>query len=384
MQFEILKIGEKVYREIKRGKQIFSTNLVKKLEKPPGTLVKIMYGNKFVAWGVINPWNSYRYLRILSYDENFDFIEDINRKLKRAEKYRKKIGYKNHYRLVYSESDFLSGLIIDRYNNIFVIQNYNYYYDINMKEIVNTLIELYGENISIIEKSIGKWRENEGMIPKEVIHHGNEFKTIIREAKKKFIVDTLLGQKTGWFLDQRENRKIIRKIQGDKVLDVFSYTGSFGIIINASNRYFVEKDEKAIKILRENLRLNNIAEDNYKIYKGNAFEVLRDLYNKKEKFDVIILDPPDLLAEGHLKGIKSFNIINSIAIDLIDEGFLITFSCSQDLKEDKMLSILRTLIRRKGKRFEIIARMHQALDHKVIFPHKELKYLKGYIIEILP
>jgi len=94
------------------------------------------------------------------------------------------------------------------------------------------------------------------------------------------------------------------------------------------------------------------------------------------------LDPPDLLAENYEKGIRSFILINSIALDLIDEGYLITFSCSQDLNERKFYSLIRTLIRRKNKKFEILYKFNQALDHKVIFPHKELSYLKGFLIEI--
>jgi 23S rRNA (cytosine1962-C5)-methyltransferase len=380
MQYEI-KVGERVKREILRGKQVFSTNWIKKIDVEPGDLVKLVYKNNFLAWGTINPKDEYHYIRILSYNEDFDPYKEIKEKIKEAKRYREEIiNYKNHYRLVYSESDFLSGLIIDKYNDIFVIQNVNPFFDKNIDIIKNSLIELFGSNITIYEKSIGKQRERAFLKPIERFLYGNKYETIIEEVGKKFYVNILYGQKTGWFLDQRENRKILSQLFGEKILDVFSYIGSFGIIINSERKYFVEKNKEAIKILNKNIKLNNIG--NYEIINGNAFKILKEFYLEKRKFDIIILDPPDLLAENYEKGLKSIILINSIALDLIDEGYLITFSCSQDLKEEKFYSILRTLIRRKNKKFEILYRFHQALDHKVIFPHKELDYLKGFLIEI--
>jgi len=282
--------------------------------------------------------------------------------------------------LVYSESDFLPGLIIDRYNNIFVIQNNNIFFDKNIDLIKNALIKIFGHDITIYEKSIGKQREKSKLLPKEGFLHGSLKGTIIEEYKYKFYVDIINGEKTGWFLDQRENRKILKDIYGTRVLDVFSYTGSFGIMINADERYFIEKNKKAVEVLKKNLELNNI--DNYEVINRNAYDVLKSLYRENKKFDIIILDPPDLLADSYDKGIKSITLINSIAIDLIEEGYLISFSCSQDLSEKKFYSILRTLIRRKNKKFELVYKFHQALDHKIIFPHKELEYLKGFMIEI--
>ncbi|MGB9674587.1 MAG: class I SAM-dependent rRNA methyltransferase [Nanopusillaceae archaeon] len=380
MQYEI-NVGERVKREILRGRQTFSKNWIRKLDLEPGTLIKIKYGNKFLAWGIINPKDDNHYIRVFSYNENIDIHEEIKNKIKEALKYRERtINYKNHYRLVYSESDFLSGLILDRYNDIFVIQNYNAFFDKNINILKDVLIEVFGNNITIYEKSIGKQRERAFLYPVERFLHGENYTTIIEEEKKKFYVDIIKGQKTGWFLDQRENRKIIKQLYGDKVLDVFSYTGSFGIMVDASYRYFVEKNKEAVKILQKNINMNNI--ESYEIINDNAYKVLKNFYLEKKKFDIIILDPPDLLADNYEKGIKNFIIINSIALDLIDEGYLVTFSCSQDLKEKKFYSILRTLIRRKNKKFEILYRFHQALDHKAIFPHKELEYLKGFLIEI--
>ena len=380
MQFKEISVGDKVKRAIKAGKQVFSMNWIKRIDTNVGTLIKLKYKNSFLAWATINPLDRYHYIRILSTEEKYEPLEDIKNKLKKAKKFREKIGYENHYRMVYSESDFLSGLIIDKYNDIYVVQNVNPFFDRNIELIKEALLEIEGNNISIIEKSIGKNRELSRLKPIERILYGNKYKTLIKECNRKFLIDVLLGQKTGWFLDQRENRKIISKIYAEKTLDVFSYTGSFGICSKSNQVFFVEKNKYAISLLKENLVINRV--DNYKIFRDNAYRVLKMLNEKKERFDLIILDPPDLLSDGYKKGLKNLTIINSMAIDLIDEGFLATFSCSQDLKEEKFLAILRTLIRRKGKKFEIIHKFSQALDHKVIHPHKELLYLKGFLLEI--
>ncbi|MEM4587999.1 MAG: RsmD family RNA methyltransferase [Nanopusillaceae archaeon] len=380
MQFKEIKIKEKVKRAIKSGKQVFSTNSIKKIEGKSGDLVKLMYGNSFVAWATINLLDPKHYIRILSYEENYEPVDDLKKKIKEAKKFREKIGYKNHFRLLYSESDFVSGLIIDKYNEIYVLQNVNPFFDKNIEFVKEALIECEGKNITIYEKSIGKNREIARLKPVERFLYGENYETVIEECNKNFFVNIILGQKTGWFLDQRENRKILSNLYTENVLDVFSYSGSLGICVNSDKKTFVEKNKNAVELLKKNLEINKI--ENFSIYCDNAYSVLKNLTKEKKKYDIVILDPPDLLSEGYKKGIKNITIINAIAIDLIDEGFLITFSCSQDLKENKFLSILKTIIRRKNKKFEIVKRLGQALDHKIIHPHKELEYLKGFIIEI--
>ncbi|RDD52426.1 class I SAM-dependent rRNA methyltransferase [Nanoarchaeota archaeon NZ13-N] len=378
MQYKEIRVGEKVKRAINAGRQVFSVNWIKRVESNVGDLAMLKYGDSFLAWATLNPLDPYHYVRLLSTDEKYEPLEDLKDKIRRAKDYRSKIGYKNHYRLVYSESDFLSGLIIDKYNDIYVIQNANPFFDKNIEILRDALIELEGKNISIIEKSVGKSRETSRLEPRERILYGELYETTIKECNKKFVVNVLLGQKTGWFLDQRENRKIISKIRSEKAIDVFCYTGSFGICSNSDQIFFVEKNKYAVNILKKNISINRI--NNYKIFNDNAFKILKMLANRKEKFDLVILDPPDLLSEKN--GLKNIILINSMAIDLIDEGFLATFSCSQDLKEERFLSILRTIIRRKRKRFSIIGKFQQAFDHKVIHPHRELNYLKGFLLEI--
>ncbi|MEM1782392.1 MAG: RsmD family RNA methyltransferase [Nanopusillaceae archaeon] len=380
MQFKEIKVNENIRRAIKAGRQVFSTNLIKKIDGKMGDLVKILHGSSFVAWATINPFDPYHYLRILSYNENYEPIDDLKTKIKESKKFRKRIGYENHFRLIYSESDFVSGLIIDKYNDIYVLQNVNPFFDKNIEIVKESIIENEGKNITIYEKSIGKNREIARLIPLERFIYGEKYKTVIKECNKEFLVNVIVGQKTGWFLDQRENRKILSSLSATRVLDVFSYSGSLGICINADERIFVEKNKNAIELLKKNLEINKI--ENFYIYEDNAYNVLKNLKKEKNKYDVVILDPPDLLSDGYKKGIKNISIINSIAVDLIDEGFLITFSCSQDLKEDKFLSIIKNIIRRKNKKFEIVKKFGQSMDHKIIHKHKELEYLKGFLIEI--
>ncbi len=375
-----VRISKRVYRKILGGKQVFTPYEIRPIDAKAGTLLRLRYGSKFVAWATVNP-KSRNYVRILSFDKNYDVLEDFVQKLRKAKKYREKISYGKHYRWVYSESDFLSGLILDKYDTLVVIQNQNPFYDNHMKELVEAIREVDKSVEAIYRKDSGRNRLNDGLLPIEEPLYGDSFEVIIEELDRKFLVDPTQGQKTGFFLDQRENRKLFRKLSYGRVLDVFSYTGGFGITSNFDEVYFVEKDKSALHLLKKNLELNEIS--NYKILKGNAFTILKHLILKREKFDSIVLDPPAFLAVGDKKqGVKSYALINSLAAELIDEGIFVTCSCSQDMKIGKFYNLIKTVLRRKGKRFEIIAIGRQALDHKVVFPHKELDYLKCLFLEI--
>ncbi len=382
MQYEI-RISRRVRNKILGGKQVFSVKEVKFKEIPAGSLVKLVYGKVFVAWATINPRNPRRYIRILSLSENYDPLDDLVRKLKTAKRYREKIGYGSHYRWIYSESDNLSGLVVDKFNDLVVIQNSNPFFDRNIDLVKQAILEVESSIKTIYEKSVGKSREDELLDPREGLLFGEDPRSVIVEEGKKFLIDPTRGQKTGWFLDQRENRRIVKRFaECEKLLDAFCYTGSFGIICSekTSEVTFIDKSKSAIEILKKNLELNQV--QNSKIVRANVFEVLKTMYLRRQRFDFIVLDPPDLLAEGIKKGLKSIALANQLAIKIIDDGYLATFSCSQDLKEQKFFAMLKSIIRREGKKFELIARLHQAYDHKVKFPHKELEYLKGFLLYI--
>gem|GEM_PF-4598431 len=158
-----------------------------------------------------------------------------------------------------------------------MIQNNNPFYDKNIEILKEAILEVESVN-SIYEKSVGIKREEEFLLPQERFLYGDKSETIIEEYGKRFFVNIVKGQKTGWFLDQKENRKIIKNISGEKCLDVFSYTGSFGILINCEERIFVEKDKKAVEILEKNLKLNNI--ENYKIINDDAYSTLKQIVFK--------------------------------------------------------------------------------------------------------
>ena len=297
---DFIKVSKELAEQILQGKQVIVKRELEEIPKgKPGDLVEIYdEENNFIAVASLNP-NSNIVLRIISYEKDFDIKELFVERLKKAKKFREKF-YKNSYRWVYSEADFLSGLIIDKYNEIVVFQNSNPFFEKYKKELVEAILEI--ENVdTVYEKDKYRSRILEGLKEEERFWYGNKEETIIEEGKAKFIVNIVKGQKTGFFLDQRENRLFFEKIVYGKVLDVFSYTGGFGIHAalnpNVEKVVFIEKDSDVIEILKRNIELNDV-KDKCEIIQGDAFKILPKLVDKKEKFDVVNLDPAGLAVKG--------------------------------------------------------------------------------------
>ena len=377
-----IKIGKRIKNKILGGKQVFSTSEIRLIDVPVGSLALLEYGS-FKAYASLNPLNPIRYARIVYIGENLDIGDLFYSRIKEAYEKREKFGYNGVYRLVYSESDFLSGLIIDRFNDIFVIQNSNPFFDRNIEYIKDTLLDIFGSSITIVNKSSGKSREFERLEPRIETIYGDKTIGYIQENNSTFIFDIISGQKTGWFLDQRENRLDVSKLAFGDVLDVFSYVGGFGIQIeNYDTITFIEKNNTAVTYLKKNLRLNN--KDNYTVLRGNAFHILKKLGFEGKKYDTIILDPPDLLQEGKYKGWKALLLINSIAMDLLKkDSIFITFSCSENVNKEKFYRAIVAIARRKGYIPILIKEYRQSKDHFVIYSHKELEYLKGFAFRMI-
>ncbi|WP_457613788.1 class I SAM-dependent rRNA methyltransferase, partial [Methanocaldococcus sp.] len=244
---------------------------------------------KFLGRGFKNP----REVRIMTLrkeelDENY-----IREKIIKANEYRIKLGFKETYRMVYTQSDWLNGLVIDKYNDIATVQIFNYGIEKMKDVVVETLLDLGVD--SIYEKSSGRNRKRAGLPEVEGILAGEKFETVIQEGEAKFKVD-VKGQKTGFFLDQRENRLYLEKFikEGDRVLDICCYTGGFSVhaAIRGAEVVGVDLSKKALKTAEENMELNNIPKDRYEFIEGNAFKIMEEFIEDGERFDVVILDPP--------------------------------------------------------------------------------------------
>ncbi len=379
-------IPEKLAEEILQGKRVIVKKEFRLPENiKPGTLVDI-YDEKgnFICKASANPYSNI-VLRVISFEKDFDIKELFLERLKKAKKFRERF-YKGTYRWVYSEADFLSGLIVDKYNDIVVFQNSNPFFEKYKRELVEAILEI--EDIeAIYEKDKYRSRVLEGLKEVEKFWYGNKEETIIEEGKARFYVNVVLGQKTGFFLDQRENRIFFEGIAEGKVLDVFAYTGGFGIHAalnpNVEKVVFIEKDEKATYYIKKNAELNDV-KDKIEIIEGDAFKILPKLVDKGEKFDVVNLDPAGLAVSGvpKAKAMKSLYIINSFAIKLIKEGYLVTSDCSYYIHLEEFKELIFKAIRYNKKEGKLFHIGRQAFDHPVVSFHKELEYLKTLYIYI--
>jgi 23S rRNA (cytosine1962-C5)-methyltransferase len=262
-------------------------------------LVRDSKGN-FLAKGYINP-DSYIAVRLLSYKKDEEIDEEFfKRRIRKAFEYRKQVVPENTnaFRIVHSEADYLPGLIVDKYDRYLVVQFTTYGME-NLKElIVKALVEVLSPE-GIYEKSTVPSRQLEGLELKEELLYGSvPEKVLIKENGITFAVKIVKGQKTGYFLDQRENKLLFATEfvkEGDRVLDAFCHAGGFGIhsavIGKAGEVVAVDSSSSALELARENAKLNGV-EDRFKFVKGDAFDVLREFQKNGEKFDAVVIDPP--------------------------------------------------------------------------------------------
>ena len=332
-------------------------------------------------------------VKILSFDnrkiDKFFWKERLNK----AFELRKLMGLTdneqtNCYRLVHSEGDELPGLIIDIYGKTAVVQAQTEGMALNVKAIADALMNVDGLNInSVYNKSseamqrMGKDAVEDGYLIGE---NSDDF---VLENGSKFLVDWEGGQKTGFFLDQRFNRDLVRQLaKGKNVLNTFCYTGGFSVTAlkgGANKVVSVDCSKKAIAACEKNIALNGFSiEDNPSVAE-DAKLFLQNM--KKGEFDLIILDPP-AFAKNHKslhRGLQGYKFINLEAMKKIKEGgLLFTFSCSQAVDKAQFQSIVMASAIEAGRKAQIIFQLDQPDDHPVNIYHPEGAYLKGLVLKI--
>jgi len=381
---------EKVW--IKKGREksvlknhlwIFSGAINKVSGNPPkGSPVKIFsHNDEFLGVGTINT-DSQVTVRILSRKDvvpDYNFFES---KILDSYKIRQPFFSEETdcYRIFNTEGDGISGLIIDKYDDIMVIQCLNAGVEYYKKEIIDSLENLFNPSI-IIERSEVRDRV-EGAGIKKIWKQEKEIKnSLLKENNLYFLFDPVNGHKTGWYIDQRENRKTIRKIsKGKNVLDCFCYTGGFGINAlegEATSVTFVDDSKEAIKTAISNCELNKKNLKNAEFLCENVFEYLR---NETEKFDIIILDPPAFAPKRvtQLKAEKGYKEINTQAMKLLkDGGILVSFSCSPHITSENFQKILFKASCNAKRDFRIISKTSHQFDHPINIYVPETEYLKG-------
>ena len=293
----------------------------------------------------------------------------------------------NTYRLVHGEGDWLPGLVIDCYGSTAVMQAHSVGMHLNRMDICQALTDVMGGRIQqVYYKSETTLPYKAHLEEEDGFIFGHTDDDIAVENGLKFHVDWLRGQKTGFFVDQRENRSLLEHYSKDKtVLNMFCYTGGFSVYAmrgGAKCVHSVDSSAKAIEITNNNIGLNFPGDPRHEAYCEDAFRFLEE---KKDKYDIVVLDPPAFAkhrAALH-NALKGYIRLNAKGIRLVKEGgLLFTFSCSQAVSKDQFRSAVFTAAAQSGRKVRIIHQLHQPADHPINIYHPEGEYLKGLVVYV--
>ena len=355
----------------------------------PGDIVNVQTpDDKFIGRGYFND-KSQILVRILTRDKN-ETIDDVfflNR-LQQAWTYRQKIGYTENCRLVFGEADDMPALIIDKFNDYFVLQTLSLGIDRWKPAIVKALNQIFKPK-GIYERNDVPVRELEGLQQiKGFLSEPFDTNIIINENGLKFHVDIENGQKTGYFLDQQDNRRAIENIvKGATVLEAFCYTGTFSIhaaYYGAKAVHGIDISENAIAQSRRNAELNGL-QDVCTFEACNAFDALKKWSKDGKQYDVVMIDPPAFTKnrEGIQKAIAGYKEINLRAMKLVKPGgFLVTASCTNLVQPPLFLEIIEMAAKDARKKLRQVTYKTQASDHPIVWGMENTGYLKFLIVEV--
>jgi len=348
---------------------------------------------RFLACGAYSPHSQIR-VRIWSWDPEEAVDERFFRdRLVKAMGARLEFvdrSETNAYRLVNAESDGLPGLIVDRYADTLVVQCLSSGSERWRDTLVELILEISGHR-QIFERSDAEVRTLEGLAPRAGMLIGSESpeRLEIQENGLFFGVDIIHGHKTGFYLDQRENRARLRALAaGRKVLDCFTYSGGFTISAlagSAEKVVAIDSSAEVLGLAQQNLALNGLPVENAEWVTGDVFQVLRKFRDQGLSFDLIILDPPKFAstAAQAQRAARGYKDINLLAFKLLKPGgILMTFSCSGGVSEDLFQKIVAGAALDAGVSARIVEHLHQGPDHPVALNFPEGSYLKGFIIHV--
>lgn len=347
----------------------------------------------FMGYGFINTKSKIT-VRIMSrYKEHPITEEFIKERVRSAWEYRKQVIDTSSCRIIFGEADWLPGLVVDKFSDVLVVESLALGIDKLKPLILDTLVSILKEDgitiRGIYERSDAKVREQEGLPRyKGFIREPFDTKVEIMENGVKYIVDVQDGQKTGFFLDQKNNRATIQKLcKGKKVLDCFTHTGSFALnagIAGANSVLGVDASELGIRQAEENARLNHL-EDRVQFTCADVFDLLPALEAQGEKYDVVILDPPAFTKsrQATKNAVKGYREINLRGLKLVkDGGFLATCSCSHFMEPELFAKTIKEAARGAHKRLRQVEFHTQAPDHPILWAAEESYYLKFYIFQV--
>lgn len=344
---------------------------------------------KFVGKGYFNPQSQIA-VRILSRNQSAEINDDFfYNKIKEAWEYRKQLGYVENCRLIFGEADDLPQLIIDKFNDYFVIQTLALGIDKWKPAIVDALNKIFQPK-GIYERNDVPVRELEGLAQqKGFLSEPFDTKIQIIENGLKFNVDIESGQKTGYFLDQQDNRRAIQNIvKGADVLGAFTYTGTFEIHAahyGAKSVLGLDISQSAVAQANANAALNGY-QDICKFECVNAFDVLKQWAKEQKKYDVVMLDPPSFTKtrSNIQKAITGYKEINLRGMKLVKPGgFLVTSSCTNLIQPELFLETIQLAAKDARRKLRQVTFQAQAADHPIIWGWENTNYLKFLIVQVL-
>ncbi|HQV60174.1 MAG TPA: class I SAM-dependent rRNA methyltransferase [Chitinophagaceae bacterium] len=384
-------LKRKISPRVANGHPWIFNNEVEKIEGDVqgGDVVEVLdHDKKFIGKGYINP-KSQILVRLLTRTRTDEineqyFIEQISK----CWEYRKRIGYTENCRLVFGEADSLPQLIIDKFNDYFVIQTLALGIDVWKPAIVNALNTIFQPH-GIYERNDVPVRELEGLPQqKGFLSAPFDTKIIINENGLKFHVDVENGQKTGYFLDQQDNRRAIQHIvKGADVLGAFTYTGTFEIHAaqyGAKSVLGLDISENAVAQANRNAELNGV-QDRCRFETANAFDVLKQWGKDGRQYDVVMLDPPAFTKsrETIQKAITGYKEINLRGMKLVKPGgFLVTSSCTNLVNPELFLQTIEMAAKDVRRKIRQVTFQTQSSDHPIIWGMDNTQYLKFLIVQV--
>ena len=384
----------KLYLKKNEEKRIISghswvyANEVAKIEGKDknGSLAEVYsFDGRFIGKGYIN-YASKILVRIFIRGNQTDDEQYYLDAIKKANDYRVKLGYDNSYRMVFAESDNLPALIIDKYGDILVMQCLSLGIDLRKQMICDCLVKLFNPR-GIFERSDVGVRKKEGLPEIKQTLYGEvpDYQETV-ENGIKMLVDIKNGQKTGYFLDQKENRYAVRKYCTGEVLDCFCNSGGFSLnaATVANSVTACDISELALKNVRDNAQLNGF--ENIATLQGDVFEVLRNFKREKRQFDTVILDPPAFCktADEVKDAYRGYKDINLTAMKIVKSGgFLITCSCSHYMTASLFEKMLIEAAKESGRIVRSVEIKTQAPDHPSLLCAEETQYLKFFVLQVI-
>jgi 23S rRNA (cytosine1962-C5)-methyltransferase len=391
----ILQLKKNEDRRLRLGHPWIYSNEVDTTATPltaftPGQQVQVVaHGGKVLGMAYVNP-HSLIAARVFHRDELPLDRSLLIHRLNIALSLRERLFATPHYRVVHGEADGLPGLVVDRYGDILVAQITTAGMDAVREALVEALVKVFKPQ-GVLLRNDSSSRELEGLERGIELAYGEVPQDVeLLENGARFLVRPWDGQKTGWFYDQADNRaRLPRYVQGKRVLDLFSYMGGWGVQAlrhGASEAVCVDASKLALAQCRVNADLNGVGEG-LKTLEGDVFEVLKNLREERERFDVVICDPPAFIKRRKdvTPGLEAYRRVNQMAMQVMArDGILVSCSCSHHLQREKLPELMWAAARHVDRSMQILEFGHQSADHPVHPAIPETDYLKAVVARILP